>query len=116
MQKDSSKGTYIMLAIIIVVSLGLYFYFKGTPSEGDLETLETSGTPEAIQAEEAANKVVAILNQIDSLKIDDSLFSSMTYRSLVDYTITIPEQNVGRPNPFAPIPGIKKAPTPGTSR
>ena len=48
-------------------------------------------------------RVLSLLNQINSLKIDTSIFNSLVYRSLVDYSITIPEQNVGRPNPFAPI-------------
>lgn len=103
-EKNSSKGTWIALIVIILVALGLYFYFKGSPTD-TFSSLQTSGTPESIEAQEAATRVLVLLNQISSLRINDSIFQSAVYKSLVDYTITVPEQPVGRENPFAPISG-----------
>lgn len=103
-QKSSSKGTFIAVIIIALLSLGAYFYFKGEPVDYST-SLETVGTPESTEALVASNRVLSLLNQISSLEIDPSIFDSAVYNSLVDYTIAVPEQNVGRPNPFAPIPG-----------
>lgn len=109
MEKESSKATYILLAIIAVVTLGLFFYFQGTPNDDATSSLTSVGTDGSANAQEVGARVINILNQINSLKIDGEIFSDPAYMTLVDYTITVPEQNVGRPNPFAPLPGGKPA-------
>lgn len=101
-QKNLSKGTFIALILIVVVSLGLFFYFKGSPVDST-SSLTTSDSFESADAQAAADRVLSLLNQISSLRIDDSIFKSAVYQSLVDYTIAIPEQNVGRVDPFAPV-------------
>ncbi|MDO8430661.1 MAG: hypothetical protein Q7S72_01555 [Candidatus Taylorbacteria bacterium] len=105
MQKNTpSKTTFIALAVIVAIALGLFFYFQGDPTDAD-SSLETLGTPESLEAQEAGTRVLSLLNKIRSLKIDDSIFKSAVYKSLVDYSITVPEQSVGRANPFAPLSG-----------
>ena len=101
-QNNPSKGTFIALILIVVVALGLFFYFKGSPKDSG-SSLITSGSLESADAQAAADRVLSLLNQISSLRIDDSIFKSAAYLSLKDYTIAVPEQNVGRVNPFAPI-------------
>ena len=100
-QSSSKKGFFIVI-ILIVLGAGAYFYFQGTPSDS-ASSLSSSATAESTDASAVGTRVLSLLNQINSLKIDTSIFNSLVYRSLVDYSITIPEQNVGRPNPFAPI-------------
>jgi len=104
-QKSPSKGTFIALILIVVVSLGLFFYYRGTPTDSSISSLVTTSTTESIAAQASANRVLILLNTISSLKIDGSIFKTPTYNSLVDYTITIPELPVGRPNPFSPVAG-----------
>ncbi len=94
-----------ILIVIVVVSIGLFFYFRGKPNNDSLSSLEESGTSESNEAVEASNRVVKLLNQISSLEINDSIFKTAAYKSLIDYTVAIPEQNIGRVNPFAPIGG-----------
>jgi hypothetical protein len=101
---NPSKGIYIILIVIVAVTLGLFFYFQGTPVDAD-SSLSSAESPESVEAQEAANRVLVLLNEIRSLKIDDSIFKSLVFQSLVDYEIGIPEQPVGRVNPFAPISG-----------
>ncbi len=106
-QKSPSKGTFIALIVIVIATLLLFFYYKGKPSN-DVSSLETMDTPESIDAQEAGNRVLSLLNTINGLKIDDSIFKTAVFISLIDYTNIIPERPVGRPNPFAPISGIEK--------
>lgn len=99
----------IILIVIIFISIMLFFYFKGKPSSDSISSLETSGDSESNEAKAASDRVVKLLNQISSLEINDSIFKTSVYKSLVDYTVAIPEQNIGRPNPFAPIPGVTES-------
>jgi hypothetical protein len=104
MQKNSpSKGTFISLAIIVAVALLLYFYTKGEPSDASISSLSSETSEESASAQEASNRVITLLNKINSLNIDTEFFASPAYKSLVDYTIAIPDQPVGRTNPFAPV-------------
>lgn len=107
-QAKSSKKTFLILIVIIVVAALIYFYTMGNPT--DNSSLTRTDTAGSIEAQNVGSRVLVLLNQINSLKIDSSIFSSDAYRSLVDYSITIPEQPVGRPNPFAPLPGSAPAP------
>ncbi len=99
--------TPIIIGVLILVGAGVYFYTQG----GSAPTL-------GLQAENVAGaglSEVTILNQIQNIRIDTSLFKDASYQSLQDYSVSIPEQGVGRPNPFEPIPGFTPI-TSGTVR
>ena len=100
-QKSSLKSI-LAIVIIIAVAAGAYFYYEGsaTPAGTSLSESDNSSTDGSIGIH-----VLSLLNQIKTLKIDTSLFSSPAYQSLRDYTVAIPQVSVGRANPFAPLPG-----------
>jgi len=100
-KSSSNKKTLIIGIIIIVVLAGVwYFYTKG--SSGSPTSQLVSSTPNAATAIVGTN-VLAVLNSVSSIHIDVGLFSTPAYQSLVDYSITVPAQEVGRQNPFAPV-------------
>lgn len=96
-QKPSSKSILIVVAVFIVLAIA-YFYFQGDrPVETGLVQDPTSSA--------AAARVVSLLTQIQSLKIDAEFFNDAVYNTLKDHTQTIMPVEVGRRNPFAPISG-----------
>jgi hypothetical protein len=98
---SSNKKTLIIgIIIVLVLAGGWYFYTKG--SSGSSTSQLVSSTPNAATAVVGTN-VLTVLNSVSSIHIDAGLFSTPTYQSLVDYSIAVPAQEVGRPNPFAPI-------------
>lgn len=88
----------ILAAVIICFALGFFFFQGSSAPDGML-------VPEAATVPVSAD-VLSLLNQIQSLRIDTSLFKNPAYQTLRDYTVPIPELNVGRTNPFAPLPGM----------
>jgi hypothetical protein len=52
-----------------------------------------------------AQKVNAQLEKLDQLKskLNDDLFQTAVFQSLVDYSLPLPDEPKGRANPFAPI-------------
>ncbi len=103
-----SLKSIIIIASIIIVALIAYFYY-----EGSIAVSNSSLTSSAVDADaqQVGLRVMALLNQIKSLKIDTALFRDPSYSTLRDYSVAIPQQNVGRPNPFAPLPGMQASGT-----
>lgn len=106
MKKASSlKSTVAIVVVVAIAFLGYYFYKSGASSSGAGLLSQGSGSTGAI-----GSQVLGLLNQIQSLRIDASLFADPGYQTLRDYSVAIPPENVGRANPFAPLPGAP-APT-----
>ena len=102
MKNPSSNKNTIIIGIVIVIILagGWYFYSKG--SSGSSTSQLISSSPDSATAAVGAS-VLNILNSVSSINIDTSFFQTPAYQSLVDYSIAVPPQPVGRANPFAPV-------------
>jgi len=100
--QKSSKKTIIFIIVIIILALSAYFYYQGQIpiSDSPLEASEASSDAQAV-----GSRILSLLKQIKSLKIDTDIFDDPSYSTLRDYSVAIPEENVGRVNPFAPLPG-----------
>ncbi len=98
MQKSSSKKPLLIIIAVIIVALGFYFYTSGEATNSDLGLL-TSGAP-VTPTSEAGERVLVLLRQVKGLKIDTTFFKTPAYSSLVDHTVPIYPQNIGKPNPF----------------
>ncbi len=108
--------------IIIFIAIGLflfsiYFFFIRKPADTAplVSTTAPEGSlfPDGTVAEPAiAQDFLNLLLNVQTIKLDDSIFSDIAFTSLRDSSITlIPDGTEGRPNPFAPI-GIDIMATP----
>jgi hypothetical protein len=102
--QPNAKNTWIWATVVIVIAAIGYFYFYGSSSS----TTASSGLVQTSSGDssDVGSQVLTLLNQINSLNIDTSLFTDPGYQTLRDYSVAIPSVNVGRPNPFAPLPGF----------
>jgi len=91
--------TAIAVIVVIILIVG-YFYWKGSSPAGSGSLLQAQSGTQGIGSAE-----LDLLDQVQSLKIDASLFQDPAYKTLQDYSVAIPTENVGRPNPFAPYAG-----------
>jgi hypothetical protein len=104
---SSNRSTIAVIVIIALVGLGYFYYYGSTATPSS--SISSTDVNAAV-----GDQVLNLLNQIKSLNIDTSLFNDAGYLTLRDYSVPIPTLNVGRPNPFAPIPGYT-APAAGAS-
>ncbi len=104
MNQPSSKKTAVAFFAILAIGALIYFYTMGSPTDSD-SMLDVTGTPESMASDAIGGRVLTLLQEVNSLNIDATVFNNSVYRSLVDYSIEVPPQNVGRPNPFQPFPG-----------
>jgi hypothetical protein len=104
----SSIKSYLILAVIVIIAVMAYFYYKGSGAPTGTSLLQTD---QSVADQAAGARVLSLLSQVRALNIDNKFFQNTVYQSLRDHTVPIPTENVGRVNPFAPIPGV---PSPGT--
>ena len=98
--KHTSKKNLILgAAIVVIVTVAMFYFFGKGPAE-DTSLLKAEPSSEAAMV---GARVLSLLTQIKSLQIDTDLFLDPAYRTLRDYSVVVPPQNVGRPNPFAPL-------------
>jgi uncharacterized membrane protein len=86
----------IVVALIIVAFLAYSIFFTGE-SEGVLSESSQSATASV------DNELIALLLQLKSLTLDESLFGNAAFQSLQDLSQELIPEPVGRNNPFAPL-------------
>lgn len=107
--------TIVILAVLTGLAMAGYMFFikKDVPA-GETTGLATvggsavnTGMDDAQlnqNAQEASRDFLALLLNIRSIKLDDSLFTSPAFSALADLSRPInPDTDPGRVNPFAPI-------------
>ena len=105
-----------MFLVIGGVLFFVYFYFiKGDKEEeGNLSSSSTlplapvdknSAVDNIVVVDDQlSQQILATLSSIKSISLDDSMFNSPAFNSLIDGTYPlVPTKDEGRPNPFAPI-------------
>jgi hypothetical protein len=92
---SSSYGPIIIGILVLIAAAVLYFYYQGgtAPSQGGLSAEQTT---------DVGLSEIKLLQQIQNINIDTSIFQSPDFIALQDFSVEIPTQPVGRPNPFAP--------------
>jgi hypothetical protein len=116
-QTNSNSKAFIILGIVLVLGGIYYFYSSGSKVVPDTGAIDTSfATADVSDGSDLVTPdVLSILNKIRELRIDPAIFGDASYQSLVDFSIAIPPENVGRPNPFAPISGSVVSSPAGTA-
>lgn len=82
-------------AALLVIGVFVYFtYFSGGAAP---EITETGGESPLSQ------EILTALNNLNNIKLDSAIFKDPVFISLTDYGVTIPQEPVGRRNPFESI-------------
>jgi hypothetical protein len=90
--------TVIGVCVAAVAALVIYvMYFSG----GSSATLSSSSSVST-----ASQNILVTLQDLNTIKLDDSIFTNPVFLSLTDFGVTIPLENVGRSDPFAPLAGV----------
>jgi hypothetical protein len=78
--------------IILVAAVYVYFtYFSGS-----------SSAPLTAQSP-VGSDVLATLGNLHSIRLDNGIFTDPVFVTLSDFGVTLPPQDAGRRNPFAPV-------------
>lgn len=103
METESSNTKKIITAVVLVavVAFAVYFFFFRS-AEVEM-VLDEFGNP--VQAQVVGQDLIDLLHELESVKLDDAIFSSPALQNLVDLSIILTPQPQGRENPFSPLSG-----------
>ncbi len=89
----ANKGILALIAFFILAMFIYNLFFKP----------EASSVPSELDASSIGNDLLKMHEDLKKVTFDQALFSSPGYLLLNDFSVAIPEQAVGRPNPFNSI-------------
>lgn len=109
---DILKNKWVMGGSAVVIIGALVYYVMTASSQGPLLSGGEEGGTSPLSQE-----ILATLSQLHTLELNPKLFTDPSFVSLTDFGVTIPPQQAGRRNPFAPVSGSTQTPptqsTPG---
>jgi len=114
-ESSNTKKIAIIATLILLVVLGAYFFFFRTPEP--IELFDEFGNPTG--AEVVGQDLINISNQLEKVSLDANLFKNQTFINLIDFSITLPNEPVGKKNPFQGVnapTGAQVAPSTAVSR
>ncbi len=89
--------------LVVLLSAFLYFtFFSGSPSTATVSSETVSP---------ASHDLLVTLSNLHTIRLDEKIFTDPVFLSLVDFGVTLPLENVVRPNPFAPLEAPPVAPS-----
>ena len=108
------KKIIIALVVIVLIGVGASFFAGGdtqiqnplqsTMSGNTAAPLATQNTGISSNTEQINREFVSTLLNLESINLEDDIFSEPAFSALVDNTVRLNQPgNEGRPNPFAPI-------------
>lgn len=104
---DIFKNKLLMGGLAAVAVAGLGYYLWSSNGSSPLLSSSAEGTSPISQ------EILVTLGQLRTIQLDPAVFTDPAFVSLTDFGVTIPPQNAGRRNPFAPV-GAASPETPAT--
>jgi len=93
------KNALFVLGLVVLLGLAYLTFFMGGTTTGSLLTTNLAATGQA--ALETQSFLIK-LQDIEKVKIDDSLFRDERFTSLQDFRKELIDEGTGRSNPFSP--------------
>lgn len=89
----------ILIIILVIIIGGVAYSYLG---QSDTSTSLLASDARTSDSEEA-RYIYNLARKIEQISLDDSILQDPVFRSLIDNTVSFPQQASGRNNPFAPV-------------
>ncbi|HVY35789.1 MAG TPA: hypothetical protein VG982_00735 [Candidatus Paceibacterota bacterium] len=110
MSKKVKIFAIVVISLAALIAIGTFLGRKTssvpTVTSSDLSSTFGAGIASSTTTASNATKggeFAALLSSINSITIDDSIFSNPAYKALRDHPISVGTDIIGRTNPFAPV-------------
>lgn len=97
--RDFINNNKWLIGGVLVLALVVWGYFMFFQGQGGPLLSGTGGK----EASPISEELLVTLGNLHTIRLDDALFKNPVFLSLSDFGVTIPPEQVGRRNPFAPV-------------
>lgn len=89
------KTILIFVGVVVALYVGYAIFFAGSS--------DPALTSQVVAPQEVGSDLLNTLLTLRALSLDDAVFASPSFQSLLDFSKPIPPLPIGRTNPFAPL-------------
>lgn len=98
MQFLKNNKMLVLGGVVVIAAAFVYFTFLSPDDAGVPEVTSTGASNSPVTQD-----LLLSLTTLHVISLDNSIFRSDVFLSLSDFGVQIPEEVVGRRNPFAPV-------------
>jgi len=102
--KSLIKNGLFVISLVLIAWFGYTVFYKDSGVPALNETAQN-------EARVSQEEFLAKLKDLQNLHLKPEFFKDKNFTSLVDYTVQVVDEDAGRKNPFAPVPGLAPKPT-----
>lgn len=102
MTSANNKSIMIGIGALIVLTIAYFLFFSGSGTTADLTTESAAGSSAELY-------FVTLVGSLNPIAFDTQVLSDPRFAALVDIRTALIPETSGRPDPFAPIAGVKSA-------
>jgi hypothetical protein len=104
------KYIYIVVGLLVLWVVYTQVFAAGAPFASILSVgSSTMSQEKANEIFKEQTQLAAELHFLDTIRFDPTFFQNPLFSGLIDFSKPLPEEPVGRPNPFAPVSGTVTA-------
>ncbi|MDD5357101.1 MAG: hypothetical protein PHS53_03070 [Candidatus Pacebacteria bacterium] len=97
------KTIIIILVLVGAVFLGYWYYASPVKNPDSALLTQTTSSGVDDQGLVIGQKTITLLQELEKVNIDRSIFATAAFQSLQDFGVEIQAEPIGRPDPFAPV-------------
>lgn len=98
--KPSANTVFIILTALIVAAGAYWYFFAGASTEPSVMTTSVVLNPAQAQFQ-------TLVAELQPITFSPGIFEDARFMALRDLTTPISPENMGRPDPFAPVAGLR---------
>ncbi len=102
MNNNSRTNVILIVLAIIVAGAAAYMLFAKPDTQPGVSEAQAPGS-------EAESAFLSLTAEIGSISFDTSVFADPRFAALRDIRTAVVPETAGRPDPFAPLPGLQPA-------
>ncbi|MFH1956730.1 MAG: hypothetical protein ABIJ28_03730 [Patescibacteria group bacterium] len=95
----------LILILVVLAAIFVYYIYSSdkqpAPEDSNLAVVTSNGSGE--KSDERTEKILTMLKLVESVELDTSFFENPLFNSLIDNSVELNPEPVGRNNPFAPF-------------
>lgn len=100
----SKNKRTIIVGGIIVFAIFVYMHaFQNETQAQEPLVAPDAAAPSGAGNSQKGREILALLAELKSVRLDESIFSDPMFQSLLDTSVELNPEPKGRPNPFAPL-------------